>query len=160
MSEPNDLLSKKKRTGSIGWGVSKPLLDAIQDMLQMRFGHPVKHPATVLLTMQQTTALHQTQVLGSHGAGQMTRLGQLADSEICLQQHLNHSQSMRMSQRTQALSRLPQGLQVGESQVRFAKCWRVCHDLLPLSLVKYIGTFRHVKAIFLEIFPKSFAGQH
>jgi hypothetical protein len=55
-------------------------------------------------------------VLGSHGARNLTGIGQLADGVLALQQHLNHPQSVRVSQRAQAFRRVVQRIQPGQPQ--------------------------------------------
>jgi hypothetical protein len=58
--------------------------------------------------------MHQSQVLGRHRVRYLTSFRELADTEITLQQHLDHSQSMRMPEDAEAFGRLGECLQIGE----------------------------------------------
>lgn len=63
----------------------------------MRFGNFVEHFSSVFLLVKKAAPLHQPQVLRRHRTGKSTRFGQISPLGSPLQQHLNHSQTMRIS---------------------------------------------------------------
>lgn len=78
-------------------------LNAVHNVAQMRLGDAVVREPALLLARQEPGPLHQPQVLGRHVAGNLARLGELANRESPLQQHLHDSQAMRVGEGPQAL---------------------------------------------------------
>jgi hypothetical protein len=135
-SESVELFCQKKRRLT-GDGFIETLFDALHDVLQVGFHDSVEDLPALFLAVEEATPLHQAQVLGSHGRWQLTAFRQFTDREIPGQQHLNHPQTMRMSQHAETLRSSPECIQVGQSWFGFR------HGLAPL-LLQYIGSFRTV----------------
>jgi hypothetical protein len=91
------------------------MLDALQDVLEMRFGNAVKHLSPLLGTGKKAAALHEPQMFGGHGTGKVARFRQLTHCVLPLEQHLYHPQSMRVGQRPQTFGCFGQSVQFGES---------------------------------------------
>src|SRR5262249_53714212 len=100
-----DICAEKKSSST------KSCLDAGHDVCQVLLGDPVISLAPVLLALEQATALHEPQVFGGHVAGDATRLGKFPHRVAASQEHLHHSQPVRVCQRLEAFSRLLQRLQ-------------------------------------------------
>lgn len=66
--------------------------------------------------------LHQAEVLGSHVPGDFTRSSQLSYGVSANHEHLYHAQTSRVSQGTQAIGSLPQGVGIEQRKVTS------CHD--------------------------------
>jgi len=96
---------------------AKPLLNAAHNLLQMRLSDSVKHLSPILFARQKSAPLHQTQMFRRHCTWQTTRFRKFPNGKIPLQQHLNHTQPMRMSQRPQTLGRFAQSFQFSQFQL-------------------------------------------
>lgn len=112
MSLTDDMLDQKN---ALVLGCAESVFNALQDSTEMRFGHAVEHLATISFTGQESAALHESQMLRCHGTWEITSLSQLPDRILPLQKHLDNPQSMRMSQRAEALCGLPQGIHVSQT---------------------------------------------
>jgi hypothetical protein len=76
----------------------------------MGLGNPVIHLSSLLRASKKSTALHEPQMFGRHWTRQITRLCQLTDRILTLEQHLHHPQTMRMGERTKTFGCSPQGV--------------------------------------------------
>jgi hypothetical protein len=96
----------------------KPFFDAAEYLFQMGLSHAVKHLSSVFFAGKKTAPLHQAEMFRRHCTRQTTRFRKFTHRKITLQQHLDHSQPMRVSQRPQTLSRFAQRFQFSQFQFR------------------------------------------
>src|SRR2546427_6500810 len=106
---------------------AKVFLDATHDVRQMRLGDGVVGLSALLAAAEQTAALHQAQVLGSHVAGDSARLGQLSDRVAVVTKQLHHAQPVRMGQYLETLGRFSQCSKRRECR-RLGGSRFSCHD--------------------------------
>ena len=93
---------------------SKAVLYAGHDLFQMRFNHSVIGFAAILLSLEKTALFHEAKVFGGHVALNPARLSQLSNRVGLAQQHLDHTQTVRMSQDTKAFGSLNELVEADE----------------------------------------------
>ena len=101
MSRYVDILAKKLNSVL----TAESTLNALHDVRQVRLGHAVVGLAALSFRFKQSTVFHQTEVAGGNVTLDLTGLCQLTDGVTRVEQHLDHSQSVWMSDRPQAFGR-------------------------------------------------------
>jgi hypothetical protein len=137
---------------------AEPGLDACQNVFQVGLGNLVVDLPAVALAGQKPAPLHEPQVLRGHVAGDLARFGKLPDCVLPLEQHLDHSQPVRMGQGLEAFRGLRQGihreqLAFGGHRHFLRRCADLSHGVqtagrIPLTaLTKYIVMLRYVNPL-------------
>lgn len=103
----------KKTSRLLGVGRAA-LFHTLHQRLQHRVSRQIIDASPLFATGKQTAALHQTEVFGSHCRWQLTRLSQFTHRILTRQHHLDHPQSVRMSQHAQTLCDSPQGVKISQ----------------------------------------------
>jgi hypothetical protein len=65
----------------------------------MRFGDGVIDAASIASAGEKLTALHESKMFGGHVAWNFAGFGQFADGVATAEEHLDHSQAVRMGER-------------------------------------------------------------
>lgn len=123
----------------------------------MWFGDAVEDLTSVAVAVEESAALHQAKVFGSHGAWDSAGIGELSDGELSLEEHLDDAQAMGMSEDSQTFGGLFEGSEVCEAEV--LGVGGGVHGVPFVSMHKYIGMSRYVNQLIRENFGGApFAG--
>ncbi|MEY3459580.1 MAG: hypothetical protein RL215_2737 [Planctomycetota bacterium] len=120
----------------------------------MWFGDAVEDLTSVAVAVEESAALHQAKVFGSHGAWDSAGIGELSDGELSLEEHLDDAQAMGMSEDPQTFGGLFEGSEVCEAEV--LGVGGGVHGVPFVSMHKYIGVSRYVNQLIRE----NFGGRH
>ncbi|MFM2012231.1 MAG: hypothetical protein RLZZ396_1015, partial [Planctomycetota bacterium] len=93
---------------------TEAIFDALEDIFQVGFDDLVEHLSSVAFACKEPAALHEAQVFGGHGCGDLASLGQFRDGEVLSKEHLEHPESVRVGKDFEALGGLPERLEARE----------------------------------------------